>query len=120
MVDKIYFEAMIYELSMFLTLPREQKIVVPLSTELKETAGHLLLFSDFDNTCTKLDSSTVLARVTTMEGPVDYESDSEDEQARISRTRQKMGWGKFSVNYIDGFENCVDNTIQKEEGKVVN
>lgn len=120
MVDKLYFEAMIYELNMFLTLPREQKIVVPLTTELKETGVHLLLFSDFDNTCTKLDSTTVLATVAITTAPIDDENQAEEEQARIPTTGQKMGWGKFSVNYIDGFEECVDNTLRKQEGKVVN
>lgn len=117
--EKLYYQALQLELEFFLAQPLAQKIVVPLSTELKETGVHLVLFSDFDLTCTKIDSSSILATVAVMTAPKTYGEQTEEQLGRLTSADMQETWDILSKQYTEEFEQYVENTLRIEKGKVV-
>lgn len=110
-IEKLYHQAMKLELDLFMSQPLSQKIVVPLSTELKETGVHLVLFSDFDLTCTVLDSSAILAEIAIITAPKSDQNQPEGQIVRISSADLRNTWEILSKQYTEEYEQCIENTL---------
>ncbi|KAK9293333.1 hypothetical protein L1049_021325 [Liquidambar formosana] len=68
-IEKLYHQAMKLEIEFFSAQPLVQHTVVPLIKEHNRAEDHLLIFSDFDLTCTVLDSSAILAEIAIITAP---------------------------------------------------
>lgn len=111
MIEKLYRQAMKLEIEFFSAQPIAQPSVVPLT---KYPTAHLFIFSDFDLTCTVVDSSAILAEIailtatkTTDQGVADAKKISSD---------MRNSWDVLSNQYTEEYESCIASLLPKEEG----
>ncbi|EPS71250.1 hypothetical protein M569_03504 [Genlisea aurea] len=83
-IEKLYHQAMKHEINFFQAQPLEQKIIVPLFKGSNRAEQCLMLFSDFDLTCSIVDSSAILAEIAIRSAPKIEQSQSSNELARVS------------------------------------
>lgn len=116
-IEKLYFHAMKLEIEFFLAQPLAQKIVVPLSKEHNPTEKCLVLFSDFDLTCTVVDSSAILAEIAIITAPKSDQNQSETQLARMSSVDLRNTWGELSKDYTEEYEQCIDSILHSDKGE---
>ncbi|KAL1552095.1 beta ketoadipyl CoA thiolase, th2 [Salvia divinorum] len=114
-IEKLYFHAMKLEIEFFLAQPLAQKIVVPLSKEHIPTEKRLMLFSDFDLTCTVVDSSAILAEIAIVTAPKSDQNQSETQLARMSSVDLRNTWGELSKDYTEEYEQCIDSILHSDK-----
>ncbi|XP_047973220.1 bifunctional TH2 protein, mitochondrial isoform X2 [Salvia hispanica] len=114
-IEKLYFHAMKLEIEFFLAQPLAQKIVVPLSKEHNPTEKCLVLFSDFDLTCTVVDSSAILAEIAIITAPKSDQNQSGTQLARMSSVDLRNTWGELSKDYTEEYEQCIDSILHSDK-----
>ncbi|KAH6760321.1 heme oxygenase-like, partial [Perilla frutescens var. frutescens] len=116
-IEKLYLQAMKLETEFFLAQPLVQKTVVPLSKEHNPAELRLMLFSDFDLTCTVVDSSAILAEIAIITAPKPDQNQSGNQLARMSSVDLRSTWGELSKQYTEEYEQCIENILlsDKEE-----
>ncbi|KAL3520600.1 hypothetical protein ACH5RR_018749 [Cinchona calisaya] len=110
-IEKLYHQAMKLELDFFLAQPLGQQTVVPLSKQHKETEDQLILFSDFDLTCTVVDSSAILAEIAIITAPKSDQNQPETQLARMSSADLRNSWGILSKQYTEEYEQCIESML---------
>lgn len=105
------------EVDFFLAQPLAQKTIVPLLKELRETEDRLVIFSDFDLTCTVLDSSAILAEIAIITAPKPDQNQPENQIARMSSADLRNTWGVLSKQYTEEHEQCIENILLTKKGK---
>ncbi|CAN1271316.1 Bifunctional TH2 protein, mitochondrial, partial [Linum perenne] len=68
-IEKLYHQGMKHETEFFNAQPLKQPTVVPLTKVHNPDEDRLLIFSDFDLTCTVVDSSAILAEIAIVTAP---------------------------------------------------
>lgn len=116
-IEKLYHQAMKLEIEFFLAQPLAQKSVVPLSKYHNPAEHCLMLFSDFDLTCTVLDSSAILAEIAIITAPKSDQNQSGNQLARMSSIDLRNTWGELSKQYTEEYEQCVESILQCEQGE---
>ncbi|KAL0913621.1 hypothetical protein M5K25_017099 [Dendrobium thyrsiflorum] len=116
-IQKLYHQAMKLEIDFFLAQPIVQSSVVPLS-KLHDPKNRLFIFSDFDLTCTVLDSSAILAEIAIIKAAKSTDlavADSSINQMSSSELRNY--WRDLSGKYTEEYEHCIEILLPAEEAK---
>ena len=108
MIEKLYSKAVKLEIDFFLGQPISQPTVVPLTRSHDPLVKRLILCSDFDLTCTVLDSSAVLAEIAILRT-------SSDSNPRNSSDLRNF-WDNLSTLYTEEYEQCVETMLTSREG----
>ncbi|GAB4835466.1 beta ketoadipyl CoA thiolase, th2, variant 2 [Ancistrocladus abbreviatus] len=114
-IEKLYQQAMKLEIEFFASQPLMQPTVVPLFKALNPAEWHLMLFSDFDVTCTLVDSSAMLAEIAILTAPKSDQAQSETQIVRMSSADLRNAWGVLSREYTEEYEQCIENILQNEK-----
>ncbi|XP_071732559.1 bifunctional TH2 protein, mitochondrial-like isoform X2 [Rutidosis leptorrhynchoides] len=107
-MQKLYHQAMKLELEFFLAQPVDQQTVVPLSKE----HDSVTIFSDFDLTCTVVDSCTVLSEIAIVSSPK-----SGPESPRVPVAELKNTWEALSKQYAQDYEQCMEAMLVNQKDK---
>jgi len=113
-IEKLYSQAMKLEIEFFSAQPLFQPTVVPLTKEHKPVEDHLIIFSDFDLTCTVVDSSAILAEIAIVTAPRSDQNHSEDQIVRMSSSDLRNTWGFLSKQYTEEYEQCIENIMPSD------
>lgn len=116
-IQKLYHQAMKLEIDFFLAQPIVQPSVIPLS-RLHDPKSHLFIFSDFDLTCSVLDSSAILGEIAITKAA------KSSDQAAIDSTVNQMSsselrdyWRGLSGQYTEEYEQCIESLLPTEVAK---
>lgn len=115
-IDKLYCQAMKLEVDFFCAQPIVQPTVVPLIKEHNPEKDQLVIFSDFDLTCTVVDSSAILAEIAIVTAPKSEQDQSENQIPRLSSADLRNTWGFLSARYTEEYEQCIERIISCEKG----
>ncbi|KAK6156420.1 hypothetical protein DH2020_010668 [Rehmannia glutinosa] len=114
-IEKLFNQAMKLEVEFFLAQPLAQKTVVPLCKEHNPAEHCLMLFSDFDLTCTVVDSSAILAEIAIITAPKSDQVQSGNQLARMFSVDLRSTWGELSKQYTEEYEQCVESILLSDE-----
>lgn len=104
------------EIEFFCAQPLNQQTVVPLLTEHKPADNRCLIFSDFDLTCTVVDSSAILAEIAIVTAPKSDQSQAENQIVRMSSADLRNTWGVLSRQYTEEHEQCIERILLPDKG----
>ncbi|KAG6590301.1 Bifunctional TH2 protein, mitochondrial [Cucurbita argyrosperma subsp. argyrosperma] len=107
-IEKLYHQAMKLEQEFYCSQPVSQKTVVPLIKDHNPATDRLVLFSDFDLTCTVVDSSAILAEIAMVRAPKPDQTQPDDQITRMSSADLRNTWGVISRQYTEEYEECID------------
>ncbi|KAJ4842667.1 beta ketoadipyl CoA thiolase, th2 [Turnera subulata] len=110
-IEKLYHQAMKLEIEFFLAQPLPQSTVLPLTKEHNPAEDHLVIFSDFDLTCSVVDSSAILAEIAIVTAPKSDQPQSEDKLTRMSSAELRNTWALLSGQYTEEYEQCIDKIM---------
>lgn len=116
-IEKLYHQAMKLEIEFFLAQPLVQRTLVPLIKEHNPGEQRLVLFSDFDLTCSVVDSSAILAEIAIVTAPKSDQNQTENHIARMSSADLRNTWGALSKQYTEEYEQCIDSIMLSEKAK---
>ncbi|XP_058770571.1 bifunctional TH2 protein, mitochondrial [Vicia villosa] len=109
-IEKLYHQAMKLEIDFFNAQPLFQSTIVPLTKGHNPEADHLMIFSDFDLTCTVVDSSAILAEIAIVTAPKS-DNQPEDQPARMLSSDLRNTWGVLSKQYTEEYEQCIESIM---------
>ncbi|CAN8275486.1 unnamed protein product [Cochlearia groenlandica] len=112
-IEKLYQQAMKLEVEFFHAQPLDQPVIVPLLKN--HSRDELVIFSDFDLTCTVVDSSAILAEIAILTAPKDEESRSGKQIHQMLSAELKNTWSLLSKQYTEHYEECIENILNKEK-----
>jgi hypothetical protein len=115
-IEKLYHQAMKLEIEFFSAQPVVQPTVAPLTKEHNHVEDRLIIFSDFDLTCTVVDSSAILAEIAILTAPKSDKIESENQLSRISSVDLRNTWGLLSQQYTEEYEQCIESIMLPEKG----
>lgn len=115
-VEKLYYQALKLEIDFFSAQPIAQRTIAPLSGVHDPAEFCLILFSDFDLTCTVVDSSAILAEVAILTAPKDDQNGTENLLARMSSADLRNTWCALSRQYTEEYEQCIESIMPIEKG----
>lgn len=115
-IEKLYRQAMKLEIEFFLAQPIVQPAVVPL-TRLHDPANCLVIFSDFDLTCSVVDSSAILAEIAILSAPKTDQTGTDNLDARRSSSEMRNSWDALSKQFTEEYEQCIESLLPEEEAK---
>lgn len=115
-IDKLYSHAMKLEIEVFASQRVVQPVVVPL-IRMWGTTNQLLIFSDFDLTCTTVDSSAMLAEVAILTVPRADQSGPDDLLTHRSSLNLRNSWEDLSAKYTEEHETIMGNIRMLDKGK---
>ncbi|MFS7890411.1 putative aminopyrimidine aminohydrolase [Helianthus anomalus] len=121
-MQKLYHQALKLEMEFFSAQPVDQQTVLPLSKHHIPTEHGLMLFSDFDLTCTVVDSSAILAEIAIVTAPKSDQSlpESESQLARMTSADLRNTWEVLSREYTEEYEQCTESMLANEKVEVFN
>ncbi|CAO2164815.1 unnamed protein product [Urochloa humidicola] len=114
-IGKLYQQAMKLEVEFFSAQLVDQPVVAPLSRYCGEKYK-LLVFSDFDLTCTVVDSSAILAEIAILS----FQKSSQSGDNTLDRTKSadlRNSWNMLSKQYMEEYEECMERLLPSEESK---
>ncbi|GAU21891.1 hypothetical protein TSUD_33880, partial [Trifolium subterraneum] len=109
-IEKLYYQAMKLEIGFFTAQPLFQPTIVPLTKGHNPEEDHIMIFSDFDLTCTVVDSSAILAEIAIVTAPKS-DNQPEDQIARMSSSDLRNTWGSLSKLYTEEYEQCIESIM---------
>lgn len=119
-IEKLYHQAMKLEIEFFNVQPLSQPAVVPLTKEHNPVEDRLVIFSDFDLTCTTVDSSAILAEIAIITAPKSDQAQPGNQIARMSSADLRNTWGLLSGQYTEEYEQCIESILPPEKGIIIN
>lgn len=119
-IEKLYQQAMKLETDFFSAQPLIQPTVIPLTKEHNPAEDQLIIFSDFDLTCTVVDSSAILAEIAIVTAPKSDQNQTESQIARMSSADLRNTWGLLSSQYTEEYEQCIESILPAEPGRFCN
>ena len=75
---------------------------------------HLIIFSDFDLTCTVVDSSAILAEIAIVTAPKSDQNQPEDQIVRMLSSDLRNTWGFLSKQYTEEYEQCIESIMPSD------
>ncbi|GMG99882.1 hypothetical protein Nepgr_001722 [Nepenthes gracilis] len=114
-IEKLYQQGMKLEIEFFTAQPLMQPTMVPLSKVLNPAEWSFVIFSDFDLTCSLVDSSAILAEIAIITAPKSDQNESENQIVRMSSADLRNTWGALSGQYTEEYEQCVDSILKTTE-----
>ncbi|KVI04425.1 HAD-like domain-containing protein [Cynara cardunculus var. scolymus] len=121
-LQKLYHQAMKLELEFFLAQPIDQQIVVPLSKEQNPRQNRLMIFSDFDLTCTVVDSCAILAEIALVTTPKldQIQPENQNQVAQMPSADYRNIWEALSRQYAEEHEKIMECMLGDQKGKSSN
>ncbi|KAM3290009.1 bifunctional TH2 protein, mitochondrial isoform X2 [Capsicum chacoense] len=116
-IEKLYHQAMKLEIQFFLAQPLVQKAIIPLSKDHNPDEHQLTIFSDFDLTCTVVDSSAILAEIAIITAPKSDQNRPENQIVRMSSAELRNTWGDLSKQYTEEYELCIEKMLLTEKAE---
>ncbi|TVU04463.1 hypothetical protein EJB05_47573 [Eragrostis curvula] len=113
-IGKLYQQAMRLEVEFFSAQPVDQPVVAPLS-KYCDLKYKLLVFSDFDLTCTVVDSSAILAEIAILSSQKASQSGTDNTLDRTADLRSS--WNNLSKQYMEEYEQCMERLLPLEEAR---
>ncbi|KAG8390679.1 hypothetical protein BUALT_Bualt01G0108700 [Buddleja alternifolia] len=110
-IEKLYHQAMKLEVEFFLGQTLVQSTIVPLCRGPNPAEHRLVLFLDFDLTCTVLDSSAILAEMAILTAPKSDQTQSGNQISRMSSAVLKSTWEELSKLYTEEYEQCIESIL---------
>ncbi|KAG9447726.1 hypothetical protein H6P81_013854 [Aristolochia fimbriata] len=142
-IERLYHLALKHEVDFFSSQPLYQRAVVPFSKVHDPASTRLMIFSDFDLTCTVIDSSAILAEIailTASKGDQtapkgDQTAPKEDQTApkgdqtapkedqndpgivnpRMASLELRSSWDVLSAQYTEEYEKCIEDLMPSEK-----
>lgn len=116
-MQKLYHQALKLEMEFFVAQPVDQQTVLPLSKQHIPAEHRLMLFSDFDLTCTVVDSSAILAEIAIVTAPkIDQtQPESQSQITRMSSADLRNTWELLSGQYSEEYEQCTESMLANEK-----
>ncbi|KAB5529509.1 hypothetical protein DKX38_019590 [Salix brachista] len=114
-IEKLYHQAMKLEIDFFLAQPLAQPTVAPLTKGHNPAEDRLVIFSDFDLTCTVVDSSAILAEIAIVTAPKSDVVQCEAQIARMSSADLRNTWDLLSGQYTEEYEQCIESIMPSEK-----
>ncbi|CAN1271319.1 Bifunctional TH2 protein, mitochondrial, partial [Linum perenne] len=114
-IEKLYHQGMKHETEFFNAQPLKQPTVVPLTKVHNPDEDRLLIFSDFDLTCTVVDSSAILAEIAIVTAPKSDPPQPENQIVRMSSAELRNTWGLLSTQYTEEYEQCIESILPPEK-----
>ncbi|XP_052190602.1 bifunctional TH2 protein, mitochondrial-like [Diospyros lotus] len=114
-IEKLYHQAMKLEIDFFCAQPLDQQTVVPLSKGHNPSEHRLMIFSDFDLTCTVVDSSAILAEIAIVTAPKSDQGQAENQIVRMSSADLRNTWGVLSRQYTEEYEQCIESILLSDK-----
>lgn len=118
-IEKLYCQAMKLEIDFFSAQPLFQPTVVPLTKGHKPEKDRLMIFSDFDLTCTVVDSSAILAEIAIVTAPKSDHSQPEDQIVRMSSVDLRNTWVLLSQEYTEEYEQCIESIMASQRCMII-
>lgn len=115
-IEKLYHQAMKLEIEFFYAQPLTEPTVVPLMKEHNPAGDRLIIFSDFDLTCTVVDSSAILAEIAIVTAPKSDQNQPENQLGRMSSGELRNTWSLLSKQYTEEYEQCIESIMPSEKG----
>ncbi|KAJ6291986.1 hypothetical protein OIU76_023975 [Salix suchowensis] len=110
-IEKLYHQAMKLEIEFFLAQPIAQTTLAPLTEGHNPEEDRLVIFSDFDLTCTVVDSSAILAEIAIVTAPKSDVVQPETQIVRMSSADLRNTWGLLSGQYTEEYEQCIESIM---------
>lgn len=117
-IGKLYHQGMKLEIDFFTAQPIVQRTVVPLAGVLAPAEQRLVLFSDFDLTCTVVDSSAILAEIAIVIVPKGDPDVPGTPHSRKSSADLRNTWNALSRQYTEEYEQCIETIMPTEKAEV--
>ncbi|PPR82729.1 hypothetical protein GOBAR_AA37985 [Gossypium barbadense] len=114
-IEKLYHQAMKLEIEFFYSQPLTQPTIAPLTKQHDPEQDHLMIFSDFDLTCTVVDSSAILAEIAIVTAPKSDQNQPASQIARMSFAELRNTWGLLSTQYTEEYEQCIESILPSEK-----
>ncbi|MCD7459346.1 hypothetical protein HAX54_040673 [Datura stramonium] len=118
-IEKLYQQAMKLELGFLLAQPLDQKSVIPISREHNPAEDRLVIFFNFDLTCTAVDSSAILAEIAIVSAPKSDENQQENQLVRMLSADLRSKWEDLSKQYTEEYEECIDTLLLTENAEKI-
>ena len=113
-IGKLYQQAMKLEVEFFSAQLVDQPVVAPLSRYC-DPKYKLLIFSDFDLTCTVVDSSAILAEIAILSFQKASQSGIDNNLDRTKSGDLRNSWNMLSKQYMEEYEECMERLLPPEE-----
>lgn len=104
------------EIELFSAQPLLQPTVLPLTKACDPSEYHLMIFSDFDLTCTVVDSSAILAEIAIVTAPKSDQDHLDNQIARMPSADLRSTWGVLSGQYTEEYEQCIETILLSQKG----
>ncbi|KAJ0963666.1 hypothetical protein J5N97_028788 [Dioscorea zingiberensis] len=117
-MEKLYTQAFKLEIEIFSSQHIGQPVVVPM-IRMRDPMSQLLIFSDFDLTCTTVDSSAILAEIAILTVPKAEPSSPDDLVPRLSSLDLRNSWEDLSRQYTEEYEQCIESILQVMQDNLV-
>ncbi|KAK8487925.1 hypothetical protein V6N13_027100 [Hibiscus sabdariffa] len=114
-IEKLYHQAMKLEVEFFYSQPLTQPTIAPLTKEHDPEQDHLMIFSDFDLTCTIVDSSAILAEIAIVTARKSDRNQPAGQIGRMSSAELRNAWGLLSTQYTEEYEQCIESILPSEK-----
>ncbi|TYJ24120.1 hypothetical protein E1A91_A08G238900v1 [Gossypium mustelinum] len=114
-IEKLYHQAMKLEIEFFYAQTLTQPTVIPLTKEHDPARNRLMIFSDFDLTCTVVDSSAILAEIAIVTAPKSDQNQPEGQITRMSSSELRNTWGELSQQYTEEYEQCIESMLPSDK-----
>ncbi|XP_019193160.1 PREDICTED: probable aminopyrimidine aminohydrolase, mitochondrial [Ipomoea nil] len=114
-IERLYSQGIKQEIEFFLAQPVIEKAIVPLSGEHNLEERRLMIFSNFDLTCTCVDSGSTLADLTIETAPESDQIPIENQFARMTLSALRDNWKVIANKYRDGLEQCIEKLLLATE-----
>ncbi|GAV79952.1 LOW QUALITY PROTEIN: hypothetical protein CFOL_v3_23414, partial [Cephalotus follicularis] len=103
------------EIEFFSTQPLDQATVVPLTKDHNPAEDRLMIFSDFDLTCSVVDSSAILVEIAIVIAPKSTQNQPKPQISRMSSTELRNTWGLLSRQYTEEYKQCIESIMPSEK-----
>ncbi|PKA58759.1 thiaminase (transcriptional activator TenA) [Apostasia shenzhenica] len=116
-IGKLYLQAMKLEIEFFLAQTIMQPTVVPL-IGLHDPKKRFCIFSDFDLTCTVVDSTAILAEIAIAKAPKTTDLPVANRSIDWSPSSElRETWKALSAKYAEDYQQCIDTLLKGHEAK---
>ncbi|XP_076906461.1 bifunctional TH2 protein, mitochondrial-like [Bidens hawaiensis] len=120
-MQKLYHQALKLEMEFFLAQPVDQLTVLPLLNYQIPDEHSIMLFSDFDLTCTVVDSSAILAEIAILTATKSDQSQPETQNVsqivRMTSADLRNTWEVLSREYTEEYEQCMESMLTNEKAE---
>jgi len=112
---RLYYHALKLEIEFFSAQPFSQRTLVPMLKLGDSASRRYTIVSDFDLSCTVLDSSAVLAEIAILTTLKTEQNGAENLSDHKSSSELRKTWDALSSQYSEECEECLRKTLPPEE-----